>query len=193
MCKVISVFGISLLCVIGYYFYGIHSLGKAFKISYTTQDQILCTVWLTPNNTKQSLNPYFPSIAITLSNNSTHNAWLHMVYTDSEVPLLQAFIDTCPELYPFYTYEKVFQDAPLWNYSVWYKPLYYWKGHAFAVHVNKVDKTIKCICGIQWGFTLTYSSFLPQYMHPTLLDDSMFYDAWKRFFSNALPEYRLIK
>jgi hypothetical protein len=91
-------------------------------------------VYLVGNSKPNCLNPYFPSIHIQAS--QSHNAWIHIVYTDSKAPEWRTFIDAPRSAYPFYTYEQDFYDAPLWRYSLFNKPLRFWKGHAFAVKVD---------------------------------------------------------
>jgi hypothetical protein len=46
---------------------------------------------LVENSKQDSANPYFPSIHIQAS--QPHNAWIHIVYTDSKAPEWRVFID----------------------------------------------------------------------------------------------------
>lgn len=146
------------------------------------------------NSKPNCLNPYFPAIHI--KTDIPHNAWLHVVYTDSEVPEQQTFIDsekitTKRSSYPFYAYTEDFYDAPLWTYSLLNKPISFWKGHAFAVEVNHQNKTIKCLGGIEWGFELHFTKLRPVASKPKLLDEKAWNQAW-RLLKSKLPNYELI-
>jgi hypothetical protein len=147
------------------------------KGHYHLLNQILirCTepnVYLVNNSAPECLNPFFPSIHIQAS--QSHNAWVHIVYTDSKAPEWRTFIDAANvdspgSAYPFYTYEQDFYDAPLWTYSLLKKPLSFWKGHAFALKVDHHRKTIECIGGIEWGFELPLVKLRPKAIHPKVL------------------------
>ena len=80
-------------------------------------------IFYIPNAPRNCFNPSFPIIHIKLK--QEHNAWLQIVRTDSSDKKLQKFIDTNVELYPFYTLEQDFYDAPLWSYTLFSKPLTY--------------------------------------------------------------------
>ncbi len=147
---------------------------------------------LIENSKPDCLNPYFPSIHIQM--NDKHNAWVHIVYTDSIIPQLQMFIDAENKdnpnsAYPFYTYEQYFLDAPLWTYSLFSKPLSLWKGHAFAVKVDHENKAITCIGGIEWGFLLSPTRLRPKAINPKLLDEQAWKKAWQ-LLQEALPGYK---
>lgn len=92
------------------------SMNNNFEIAYIENSNINC------------INPYFPSIHI--NTKEYHNAWLHLVYTDSKDHRLKVFIDSDINYYPFYSLAKDFFDAPLWSYSLLKKPLSFWEGHA---------------------------------------------------------------
>lgn len=130
------------------------------------------------NSSKDAINPYFPSIHITTT--KKHNAWLQIVRTDSPTQSLQCFVDTVDpnhnkhDVYPFYAksnnnQQVHFYDAPLWQYSLWYKPLTFWKAHAWAVFVDFEQKTITPLGGISWGFTLPNSRLRPFCLEPSAL------------------------
>ncbi len=81
--------------------------------SYVFDDRFYIN--LVENSGKNCLNPYFPSIHISAS--QCHNAWLHIVYTDSQASQWRTFIDAASidsqgSAYPFY---MVFH---LWYLSV---------------------------------------------------------------------------
>ncbi len=146
------------------------------------------------NSKPSCINPYFPTIHI--KTNGSHNAWLHIVYTDSKVPEWQTFIDsehdaTKPSPYPFYTHEPDFYDAPLWTYSLVNKPISFWKGHTFAIEVNHQNKTIKCLGGIEWGFELRLTKLHPLAIQPRLLDEEDWKQAWE-LVKDKLPNYESI-
>lgn len=139
-------------------------------------------VYLVENSKQNCLNPYFPSIHIQA--HQPHNAWVHIVYTDSKAPEWRIFIDAANvdspgSAYPFYTYEQDFYDAPLWTYSLFNKPLRFWKGHAFAVKVDHQKKSIHCIGGIEWGFELSYFRLRPKATAPQLLNKEHWEKAWQ--------------
>lgn len=147
---------------------------------------------LIENSKPGCLNPYFPSIRI--QTNDEHNAWVHIVYTDSSIPQWQMFIDAenkdIPHsAYPFYTYEQDFLDDPLWTYSLLNKPLSFWNGHAFAVKIDHENKAITCIGGIEWGFSLSTIRLRPEAIHPKLLDEYAWKQAWQ-VLHEKLPGYK---
>ena len=107
------------------------------------------------HNKTHCLNPTFPAIHI--HTKTEHNAWIHIVYTDS--PQWQSFIDAPLQTAPFYSWEQDFYDAPLWRYSLFHKPLSFWKGHVFAVQVG--NKIVKCLRGFEWGFQLLLPALRP--------------------------------
>ena len=141
---------------------------------------------LVQNSDTSCINPYFPSIHI--KTDCDHTAWFHIVVTNSEDIELQEFIDAQKESYPFYTLEKDFYDAPTWRYTLFSKPLSFWKGRAYAVKIDHNTKTIKCIGGIQWGFTLSYFHFRPQIIIPSGLTTQHWEQDWL-IFKNKLPDY----
>lgn len=148
-------------------------------------------VYLVENSKPNCFNPYFPSIYIQVS--QSHNAWVHIVYTDSKAPKWRTFIDAANvdspgSAYPFYTYEQDFHDEPLWTYSLFDKPLSFWKGHAFAVKVDHQKKSIDCIGGIEWGFELSYFRLRPKSIHPQLLNKETWEKAWQ-ILQEKLPGY----
>ena len=139
-------------------------------------------VYLVENSKPNCLNPYFPSIHIQAG--QSHNAWVHIVYTDSKASKWRVFIDaankdTQDSAYPFYTYEQDFYDAPLWTYSLFSKPLSFWKGHAFAVQVDHQKKSIICFAGIEWGFELSQFRLRPKAINPQLLNKQDWVKAWQ--------------
>lgn len=142
---------------------------------------------LVQNSDNTCINPYFPSIHI--QTDKDHTSWFHLVVTDSKNIELQKFIDvTQKENYPFYTLEKDFYDAPIWRYTLFSKPLSFWKGHAYAVKIDPNNRTIECIGGIQWGFTLSYFHFRPQIIIPSGLTIQHWEQDWL-IFKNKLPDY----
>lgn len=156
------------------------SMGQKFEVKYVE------------NANKECVNPYFPAIHI--STQGEHNAWLHIVYTDAAPSKWQRFIDVAEnhKAYPFYTLEQDFYDAPHWSYTLFSKPLSYWKGHAYAVKVDHRDKTIKCIGGVEWGFRLSYFHLRPQAITPSKLDINKWEKDWE-ILRNELKGYQYIK
>ena len=138
---------------------------------------------LVENSSPKCINPYFPTIYIQTI--KPHNAWLHIVYTDSKEAegRLKVFIDSenlgkNKSPYPFYSLEKDFYDAPLWKYTLFYKPLSFWRGHAWAVLIDRKNKTIKPIGGICWGFKLSYTKLRPTFISPSSLDKNTWVEDW---------------
>ncbi|QEK39818.1 hypothetical protein [Candidatus Sneabacter namystus] len=134
-----------------------------------------CIIDFVENTSVDCLNPHFPSIAIKVS--KFHNAWVHVVYTDSDQSSLRAFIDSTADIYPFYNKsQNDFMDCPLWHYSLFRKPITFWNGHAWAVIVDYENKTIKPVVGISWGFRLVKTRLRPVAIWPSQLGNN----AWEK-------------
>ncbi len=156
------------------------SMGQVLNVNYVRNADTAC------------INPYFPAIHI--ATEAEHNAWLHVVYTDTTSPKWQQFIDTVDnsKSYPFYTTDQDFFDAPHWRYTLFSKPLKFWKGHAYAVKVNHKNGTIQCVGGVEWGFQLSYFSTRPKSITPSALT----HQDWKKdrsIFKTTLKGYRVIE
>ncbi len=160
----------------------IESMGNEFVVSYVENADADC------------INPGFPSIHITTE--AEHTAWLHIVRTDCSQGMWQQFIDTvdqkqCPSVFPFYTLDQDFYDAPCWHYTLWDK-FSFWRGHAYAVHVDHQEKTVRCVGGVAWGYELFYSTITPRAIEPYALAAQ----DWKRdwdIFNAELPGYNLLE
>ena len=156
----------------------VNSIGNIFDVHYIENMPI------------DSVNPYFPAIYIA---NDVCDAWLHIVTTDSKLqPEFCHFIDSDKSvvgLYPFYTKNNIFTDQPAWGYGFFNKPLNYWIGHAWAIKLDEQNKTIKCLGGISWGYTLTKCSFKPTMILPTSLTLQDWQEDWKMY-QQALPDYQ---
>lgn len=125
------------------------------------------------NSNDQSMNPHFP--AIHMGTDRAHDGWIHLVYTDSAEDRLSTFVDAAdptqyPEIYPCYTCDQDFYDAPLWSYESGSKPISYWRGHAYAVTINTKTKEIVLLAGVIWGFRLLRRSFYPKMITPSGID-----------------------
>ncbi|MEZ5315063.1 MAG: hypothetical protein R3E91_02475 [Chlamydiales bacterium] len=154
------------------------SLNNEFVITYVE------------NSDHDCFNPYFPAIHITTQ--AKHNAWLHVVYTDrNDIKDNQIFVDTdkAPDIYPFYNLGQEFYDAPLWRYSLFSKPLSYWKGHAWAVEVDHENKTIKPVGGVSWGFNLSYFQIRLICITPSALNEDDWVNDWQ-IFKMKLSEFK---
>lgn len=143
------------------------------------------------NSPKQSINPHFPVILI--EPNVKVDGWIHIVYTDATHPdnlKWKTFVDYDPKWtdYPFYSNLQYFYDAPLWTYSLFNKPLHFWKGHAFAAKVDHQNKSIHCIGGIEWGFELSDFRLRPKTTAPRLLNKERWEKAWQ-ILQEKLPGY----
>ena len=125
------------------------------------------------NAPKNSINPKFPAIHITTS--IPHSGWIHVVHTDAyDIHTKKynlTFIDAGPDLFPLYSKETDFYDAPLWAFSLWSRPLTYWHGHAYPIQYNQHKKTIHLKDGISWGFTLPLFGLSPNALSPRLLTE----------------------
>lgn len=143
------------------------------------------------NSSKESINPYFPVIVI--EPNLKIDGWIHVVYTDASHPenlKWKTFADYDPKWteYPFYSYAQYFYDAPLWTYSLFSKPLSFWKGHAFAVQVDHQKKSIHCLGGVEWGFELSQFKLRPKAINPKTLNNLDWDKAWQ-LLQEKLPGY----
>ena len=134
----------------------------------------------------ESINAGFPIISLESTEN--HNAWIQIIQTDTTAPgclQYQHFIDTTTDenLFPFYTWQQLFIDTPCWSYSIEYKPLSYWKAHAYPVLVDKKTKNIQILQGIEWGYRFFPLSFRPTMIEPRKLTkeeikkDKLFFQA----------------
>ena len=152
--------------------YKIISRGNVFEID------------LIKNAGRQCANVGFPIIHVTTQ--APHNAFLQVVYTDSALPELRQFIDAAdavkyPEIYPFYTLNQDFDDAPKWSYSFFVKPVRRWDAHVYAVQMNHEQGTIHCVGGIKWGFEFSYFSLSPQAITPSALTQEDWKKDWEFF------------
>jgi|GEM_PF-2177485 len=156
----------------------IKSLGNSFEVDYI------------PNAGPECINPYFPVIRI--STESNHNAWVQIVYTDTKDTNWQKFIDSEVHsgTFPFYSFSKNFYDGPHWDYTLFQKPLSFWKAHAYAVNVNHEEKIIQCVGGVQWGFELSYFKLRPHCLTPKALNFQDWEKDWS-FLQNSLAGYKL--
>ena len=122
------------------------------------------------------VNPHFPSIHIKTT--APHNAWIQIVHTDTNDTDYKHFVDSIPDrdYFPLYSKEEDFYDAPIWLYTLFSKPVHNWKGHAYAIQFDPHSKTITCIGGISWGYTLSPLRLRPQMTLP----QSLFLEDWKK-------------
>lgn len=172
----------------------IHGNHRKLDYVFSAHNDYHLHVAFIANSAYKSMNPYFPSIHICISSHDEcdqNYAWIHIVHTDAEEPRLRTFVDSIDSIYPFYTYGKDFYDAPLWRYTLFYKPISYWKGIAFAVRIDHVHKTIECIGAIEWGFQLHYYQIRPQAIIPRMLDLVELEAAWLSL-QDILPGYKNI-
>ena len=156
------------------------SMGHSFNVTYTESASNDC------------INPHFPAIHITTK--TVHNAWIHVISTDSTDKKWQHFIDMPSDksIAPFYTLEGDFFDAPLWKYRFFSKPLSYWKGHAYAVLIDRDRKTIVFLGGVEWGFGLSKISIFPSMIRPVSLTHQDLQQDLD-FLENQLVGYKIIK
>lgn len=155
------------------------SLDKTFEVNYVKSSD------------KNSFNPYFPSIRIATT--EPHNAWIHIIYTDSNIEKYKIFIDTCPkkDIYPYYTKDQDFYDSPIWEYTLLVKPVTYWRGHVYAIKIDDNTKSIKVLGGIEWGYKLSYFYIRPQMILPSALN----IENWendKKIINGKLSDYKFV-
>jgi hypothetical protein len=147
------------------------------------------------------VNPYFPSISISFG--KKHNAWLHIVRTNSEN--YRVFIDSVdkneyPKLYPFYQKldnpysefagsDNNFYDAPLWTYRIWH-PEVEWIGHAYPVNVDYQLKVVSFYQGIRWGFKIGNYRLRPIAIKPTVVGKYAVECDWN-IFKSELDGYKM--
>lgn len=172
----------------------IHSNLKKLKFKFATSSSAIFEISFVANTEQQYINPYFPAIHITT--NVKHNAWIHIVYTDAKDKALRMFIDSENpnkenSIYPFYTFESGFYDAPFWTYSLFSRPLNFWKGNAFALDIDHQNRTVKCLGGIEWGFKLHFLTIRPVAINPKLLNQVDWNKIWP-FIKEQLPRYIVI-
>lgn len=138
------------------------------------------------NSHSDCFNRKFPIIYI--NTNLSHNAWVHIIYTDSSDPNYVRFIDAPEEHMPFYTFQQEFQDAPLWNYSLFHKPINYWIGHAYPI--LRENNLIKIQSGVEWGFNL-YRFLGPRAIKPKIIELKD-YEQDKEILEKALGNFYII-
>lgn len=166
------------------------------KLSFqlTNQKGTRFYIDLIKNCGPNAINPYFPAIFIKTWPEC--NAWVHIARTDCQDPKFRTFIDALEpgaqySNYPFYARSKDFCDAPLWTYGLFWRPLNFWKGHAFAVEVDDQNKTINCLGGVEWGFQLHWTKLRPVVIIPKLLVE----EAWSKacgLISEKLVNYKIL-
>ena len=130
---------------------------------------------------KHSSLQYFPGVHFHVKTDDKFCTWLQVVRTDCKNPKLQKFIDSSDEIFPVYTYGKDFYDIPVWSYSIFSKPLSFWRAHAWAILLDKDKKTIQCLGGISWGFELSFWRLWPCMILPKSLDRSDWQQDWDVF------------
>jgi len=130
----------------------INSAGRTFKVRLARGD-------------KTYYAPYFPYISIETDLIQNHTAWLQIIHTDNDEWRL--FIDADKDLWPFYNYNKILYDSPLWRYKLWTKPLSYWEAHTYSVNIS--DNVIKFLGGVKWGFGLSNYRLRPIIVEPSTL------------------------
>ncbi len=99
---------------------------------------------------KKKENKNYPMISIETDSDDILG-YIQIVRTDSTDLSLKKFIDAGVQIFPYCTKGKIFFDTPVWNFSLFYKPIYYWDAHVYAVL-----KTKKVIPLTKWGFHFKY-------------------------------------
>jgi hypothetical protein len=156
----------------------VHSEENIFEVNFVEHSAESC------------VNPFFPIINVKIRDN-IQDAWIHIISTDSTEQRWRKFIDNDPNFapLPFYNFEEEFFDAPLWTYTIFNKPLSFWKANLYAVQLDKQNKTIKFLGGISWGFTLGNYSLKPKMTTPSSLSIKEWSEDWQ-VFGKYLIEYK---
>jgi len=142
------------------------------SLKYKNYNKILFDIKFIKNTNKYCINAKFPAIKINI--NQTINGWIQIVYSDAKDPKYKIFVDTTENLFPYYTKDQEFFDAPFWHIGVFFHPLSFWEAHTFAF--IKKNKKIFVIGGIGWGFRLKVFNRTPIPIPPFLLGKM----AWKK-------------
>lgn len=156
-------------------FYAQENLYKLFLkdenkeyIGINLEDNNFIVSYIENSNYKKNKN--FP--IITVKSNKEIDGFIQIVRTDSCEEIYKEFIDTTEEIKPYYTLGKEFFDAPVWNYHFFWKPLYNWTAHLYAVNTDKETNRKKIIPVLKWGFYFTYFfSFSPTMIKPIVLNE----------------------
>lgn len=80
----------------------------------------------------------------------------------------------------------------IWRYGLFIKPLHLWQANAYAVQLNKEEKTIKCLGGIRWGYKLSSFRLRPKTLIPQPLSSEDWHSDWA-ILKTTLPGYQLEK
>ncbi len=142
------------------------------------------------NSSTDCTNPYFPTMHIRFLR--PHNAWLQIVRTN--VDGYRVFIDsvdknTNPELYPFYTMDDDFYDAPLWTYRIWHDGVE-WVAHLYPISIDFHSKVVTFSQGLLWGFRFGNYRLRPVTIKPTIISRNDIESDWL-IFKNGLNGYRM--
>lgn len=141
--------------------------GTPFTVTYVKESKDIPTC----------VNPKFPAIHI---EGTANTAWIQFIFTDAGSNGAWNFVDTVADqkIFPFYTHSKDFYDAPLWQKGFFFKPLSYWKAHAYAVAVIDREKDLPIkICpfiGIEWGYRMRSLSLKIDSIEPSVLPPESF-------------------
>ena len=133
----------------------LHKGDAVFQVKYLHNAPVKC------------LNPGFPIMQIKSIKNKL-NGWIQIIHTNSNQSKYRIFVDSYNSKDPFYSREPEFYDAPLWTITP-HSSLTYWKAHTYAVYETNINKEIKVIAGIEWGFLIPNGSILPQLIKPRLM------------------------
>lgn len=78
----------------------------------------------------------------------------------------------------FYSLDQDFFANSATSYGLFDKRISPWIGHAYALQVNDINKTIECIGGISWGFKLPWWSLRPIMILPSALTEQDWETDW---------------
>ena len=153
------------------------------------QKSIKLTINYITNSAKNCINPNFPSIHITGDN--YFNGWIHIITTDSKNSNLKKFIDKDNKNPPFYSINRDFYDAPLWNIYTNSDKIRFWEGHAYPIKIDYTNKNIKIFDGIKWGFVLKNfkkpSTIISQTIEESEVEEDLY------FLKTQIKDFTLIK
>lgn len=128
-------------------FYQYFNTLKTESLFFTADEKEFRIAFVPYSQKKENKN--YPMISIETNNEII--GYIQIVRTDSNESSLKEFIDSGSQIFPYYTKEKIFFDAPIWSFSLFQKPIYFWDAHIYAVL-----KTKEVIPLIKWGFHFKY-------------------------------------
>jgi hypothetical protein len=111
------------------------SMGNTFNINYVESTTTDCP------------DPYFPAIHI--KTKAEHNAWFYVRHTEVSKKHNNTYeVEKTNDA--FFSFEQDYYDTPYWYHIASEVDL--WQNNVYAINMNHINKTIRCVGGISWGF-----------------------------------------